>query len=93
MDDCEVLPYSSEMVPVFRSEVDSIHILAVWVRVPRLFLQFFNKAFLARIRDRLGRTLRIDETTLIAYRSQYALINVKVDLDKPLLPNSDSCIE
>lgn len=62
--------------------------MAVWVRVPRLLPLYFNKNFLARIGDRIGKTLKVDETTLSSLRGQFAWVSVEVDLSK--LPNFGS---
>lgn len=54
--------------------------MSVWIRVPLLPPYFFNKQFLARIGDRVGKILRVDETTLTSARGQFARVSVEVDL-------------
>lgn len=71
--------------PSFDPKVDSIKKLAVWVRVPKLPLQFFTKSFLARVGNRLGKTLRVDETTLMVAKGKYAHISIEINLEKLLV--------
>lgn len=77
--------------PAFDPEIDSIKWLVVWVQVPKLPLQFFNKNSLARVGDKLGKTLRVDETTLIASRGKYVWISVEIDFEKPLVAKFRFC--
>ncbi|CAN1128365.1 hypothetical protein LINPERHAP2_LOCUS4586, partial [Linum perenne] len=57
----------------------------VWARLPGLPLEYFDHAILKHIGDRIGKTVRIDNTTLEGCRGNFARISVEVDLSKPLL--------
>lgn len=70
--------------PDFDCDTAPISKISVWIHVPRLSMEFFDKEILARIGNKLGRTLRVDETTFNAERGQFARISVEVDLSKPL---------
>lgn len=77
--------------PSFYPKVDFIMKLIIRVKVPKLPLQFFNKNFLARVGIKLGKTLWVNETTLIASQGQYVLISVEIDLEKPLIAKFKFC--
>lgn len=70
--------------PDFDCDNASISKIPIWVCVPKLAMEFFDKDILARIGNSVGRTLRVDETTYNAERGQFARISVEVDLSKPL---------
>ncbi|CAN1130908.1 hypothetical protein LINPERHAP2_LOCUS6111, partial [Linum perenne] len=59
--------------------------LRVWVRLPGIPFEYFDRTILKLIGDRIGRTVRIDHTTLEGVRGNFARICVEVDLSKPLL--------
>lgn len=71
--------------PTFDAKAKLINNVAVWVRIPQLPIQFFNKKFLAKVGNCLGKTLRMDKNTLVATRRKYAHILIEVDLSKPLV--------
>ncbi|CAN1148712.1 hypothetical protein LINPERHAP2_LOCUS16637 [Linum perenne] len=71
--------------PYFRPEDASLTTLRVWVRLPGLPLEYFDYGILKRIGDRIGTTVRMDQTTLEGARGNFARICVEVDLSKPLL--------
>ncbi|CAN1148093.1 hypothetical protein LINPERHAP2_LOCUS16254 [Linum perenne] len=71
--------------PHFRPEDSSLSTLRVWVRLPGLPLEYFDAAILSTIGDKIGKTIRIDYTTLQGNRGNYARICVEVDISKPLL--------
>ncbi|CAN1292134.1 hypothetical protein LINPERPRIM_LOCUS21431 [Linum perenne] len=74
-----------EWRPYFRPEETSLSTLRVWVRLPGLPFEYFDRSILKLIGDRIGRTVRIDHTTLEGTRGNFARICVEVDLSKPLL--------
>ena len=75
-----------EWVPNFVPEEDHITKLTAWVRIPKLSVEYFNKSFLLhKIRQKIGRVLKIDSTTENVERGQYTRMCVEVDLTKPLL--------
>ncbi|CAN1153892.1 hypothetical protein LINPERHAP2_LOCUS19690 [Linum perenne] len=71
--------------PYFRLEDSTLSTLRVWVRLPGLPFEYFDYNILQRIGDRIGKTVRIDHTTLEGTRGNFARICVEVDLSKPLL--------
>ena len=75
-----------EWVPNFITEEDHITRLTAWVRIPRLSVEYFNKSFLLeKIGKKIGRVIRVDDTTANVERGQYTRLCVDVDLTKPLL--------
>ncbi|CAN1181524.1 hypothetical protein LINPERHAP2_LOCUS35448 [Linum perenne] len=74
-----------EWRPYFRPEETFLSTLRVWVRLPGLPFEYFDNSVLKIIGDRIGRTVRIDHTTLEGSRGNFARICVEVDLSKPLL--------
>lgn len=71
-------------VPNFDVDAASISKIAVWVCVPKFPLEFFDKESLSKVGNAIGKTLRVDETTLFTIRCQYAKIGIEIDLSKPL---------
>lgn len=57
----------------------------VWVRVPRLPLEFFNDKFLMRVGDKLGKAVKVDGNTIMVSRGKYARVCVEIDLHQPLI--------
>ncbi|CAN1133109.1 hypothetical protein LINPERHAP2_LOCUS7459 [Linum perenne] len=57
----------------------------VWVRLPGLPFEYFDANILQMIGDSIGKTVRIDHTTLEGSKGNFARMCVEVDLAKPLL--------
>jgi len=75
-----------EWVPNFVPDEDRVTRLTAWVRIPRLSIKYFNKSFLLeKIGKKIGRVIRVDDTTANVERGQYTRLCVDVDLTKPLL--------
>ncbi|CAN1121713.1 hypothetical protein LINPERHAP2_LOCUS921 [Linum perenne] len=74
-----------EWRPYFRPEETLLSTLRVWVRLPGLPFEYFDSSILRLIGDRIGKTVRIDYTTIEGSRGNFARICVEVDLSKPLL--------
>ncbi|CAN1178493.1 hypothetical protein LINPERHAP2_LOCUS33702 [Linum perenne] len=74
-----------EWRPYFRPEETLVTTLRVWVRLPGIPFEYFDETILKLIGDRIGRTVRIDHTTLEGTRGNFARICVEVDFSKPLL--------
>ena len=73
-------------MPNFVPEEDTITKLTTWVRIPKLSVEYFNKNFLLyKIGQKIGRVLKVDNTTATVERGQYTRLCVEVDLTKPLL--------
>lgn len=57
-----------------------------WVRFPELPLELFDEEVLYAMGNTLGKTVKIDHTTLVATRGKYARTCMEIDLSKPLIP-------
>lgn len=60
--------------------------VAVWVRIPELPLELYNKKFLTRLGASFGMLLKVDQLTSIHSRGKFARICVEMDLEKPVVP-------
>ncbi|KAI9125684.1 hypothetical protein K1719_003102 [Acacia pycnantha] len=60
--------------------------VAVWVRIPDLPMEFCTVEALGMIGNMIGRIIKIDRSTSIYDKGEFARICVEVDLQKPLLP-------
>ncbi|CAN1193094.1 hypothetical protein LINPERPRIM_LOCUS28163 [Linum perenne] len=76
---------SEDWRPYFRPEDSSLLTLRVWIRLPGIPLEYFDYSILKRSGDRIGKTVRVDHTTLEGSRGNFARLCVEVDLSKPLL--------
>ncbi|CAN1134646.1 hypothetical protein LINPERHAP2_LOCUS8395 [Linum perenne] len=74
-----------EWRPYFQPEETFLSTLRVWVRLPGIPFEYFDNTILKLIGDRIGKTVRIDHTTLEGTRGNFTRICVEVDLSKPLL--------
>ncbi|CAN1179094.1 hypothetical protein LINPERHAP2_LOCUS33999 [Linum perenne] len=74
-----------EWRPYFRPEDSALSKLRVWIRLPGIPLEYFDYSILKRTGDRIGKTVRIDHTTLEGFLGNFARLCVEVDLSKPLL--------
>ncbi|XP_028800282.1 uncharacterized protein LOC114755557 [Neltuma alba] len=71
--------------PNFRSDRATIDKVAVWVRLPKIFMEYYDKEALTIIGNRIGKTIRIDMNTSCQLRGHYARICVLVELGKQLM--------
>ncbi|XP_054816845.1 uncharacterized protein LOC129316441 [Prosopis cineraria] len=58
--------------PRFKPESAAIDKVAVWVRVPRVFLEYYDMDALTYIGDRIGKTIKVDMNTSCHLRGHYA---------------------
>lgn len=58
-------------VPNFVPESAEITTLPVWVRFPFLPVEYYNERWLRRAGDRIGKTLKVDDTTRAASRGKF----------------------
>ncbi|GKV23277.1 hypothetical protein SLEP1_g33025 [Rubroshorea leprosula] len=72
--------------PAFNPEKAAFTTTAIWARLPRLPIEYYDVKILERIGKLLGTPLRIDAHTASQSRGQYARICIQVDLDEPLVP-------
>ena len=71
--------------PNFNPNVATIEKVAVWIRLPDLAMEYYDNTVLWKIGNHIGKTLKVDRTTSVHIRGNYARICVEVDLTKPLL--------
>ena len=69
----------------FRSSKATIDKVAVWVRLPSIFLEYYDREALSFIGDRIGATIKVDINTSNQLRGHYARLCVLVDLTKQLM--------
>lgn len=69
--------------PNFMVEDGQIKALPIWVRFPLLLVEYYNTSWLHDVGIQIGRTLRVDQTTLNVYRGRYARICVEVISQNP----------
>lgn len=56
----------------------------VWVRLPRLPIEFYDGIVLGKIGNSIGKLLHIDACTSSTIRGRYARLCVQVPLDQPI---------
>ena len=82
--------------PEFSVGEDTPRRIAVWVRIPRLPIEYYDKHILWRIGNKLGKTIKVDyntfrqrglpqEESLITERGKFARICTEVNLQKVLI--------
>ena len=72
-------------VPDFRPSEASVNTVAVWVRLPELPVEYYDKESLLLIGHALGPVLRVDFNTASGNRGRFARLCIQLDLDKPLI--------
>ncbi|KAI9128538.1 hypothetical protein K1719_000021 [Acacia pycnantha] len=60
--------------------------IAVWVRIPDLPMEFCTVESLGIIGNMIGKMIKIDRSTSIYDKGEFARICVEIDLQQPLLP-------
>ncbi|XP_021737483.1 uncharacterized protein LOC110703993 [Chenopodium quinoa] len=71
--------------PNFIPKEASISVLTVWVRIPNLSIEYFDKEFLKKIGSKIGKVIRVDKSTTYAERGQFTRLSFEIDLAKTLL--------
>ncbi|XP_028751730.1 uncharacterized protein LOC114711487 [Neltuma alba] len=71
--------------PRFNPAKATIDKVAVWVRLPRISLEYYDEEALTIIGNRIGETLKVDVNTSCQLRGHYARICVLIDLGKQLM--------
>lgn len=59
--------------------------MAVWVRIPRLLVEYFREDVIKSVLENVGKPLKLDRTTVGVERGRFARAAVEIDLDKPLV--------
>ncbi|GKV16725.1 hypothetical protein SLEP1_g27324 [Rubroshorea leprosula] len=70
--------------PNFRPSHAKAPKTAIWVHFPELPTEYYQEPILRLLGNKVGRTIFVDETTLLATRGQYAKVCVEVNLAEPL---------
>ncbi|XP_028760838.1 uncharacterized protein LOC114719495 [Neltuma alba] len=71
--------------PRFNPAKEKIDKVAVWVRLPRVSLEYYDEEALTIIGNRIGETIKVDMNTSCQLRGHYARMCVLVDLGKQLM--------
>ena len=72
-------------IPDFRPSEAAVNTVAVWVRLPELPVEYYDKESLLLIGQALGPVLRVDFNTASGARGRFAKLCIQLDLDKPLV--------
>ena len=72
-------------VPNFVAEEAPIKTLTAWVRIPHLYVEYFDRNFLMKIGEKIGKVIKINRNTESKDRGQYVRFYIEWDLTKPLL--------
>lgn len=82
--------------PEIRPFEESIKRIAAWIRIQDLPIEYYDKHFLWKLGNKVGKTLKVDVHTIrenqnggdinITERGRFARISVKLNLDKKLIP-------
>ncbi|KAI3883878.1 hypothetical protein MKX03_017341 [Papaver bracteatum] len=72
--------------PNFKSSIASVNTSVVWDRLPELPLEFFDKYVLEKVGAKIGRLIKVDNTTELVLRGRYARVCVEIATSKPLVP-------
>ncbi|XP_019253928.1 PREDICTED: uncharacterized protein LOC109232625 [Nicotiana attenuata] len=67
--------------PNFLLAESKLAITTIWMRLPQLSTEFYDRAFLEKMENRVGKLLKIDTCTSTTLRERYARICVQVLLD------------
>ncbi|KAI3871594.1 hypothetical protein MKX03_005777 [Papaver bracteatum] len=72
--------------PEFKPTSVKFSTTIVWIRLPELPIEFFDKEVLFKIGNRLGKPIKVDYTTENMIRGRFARLCVEIELLKPLIP-------
>ena len=70
--------------PYFKASEAKLSSMAVWVKLPDLPIEFYDREVLKKIGEAIGLVLRIDFYTASESRGSYARLCIQIDLEKPL---------
>ncbi|XP_016164986.1 uncharacterized protein LOC107607562 [Arachis ipaensis] len=73
--------------PLFIPKENEVQKVAVWVRIPNLPTELYNRYFLWKVGKSIGTMLKVDEHTSIHSRGKFARICVEIDIRKKLVPS------
>nr|POE69938.1 hypothetical protein CFP56_57742 [Quercus suber] len=70
--------------PDFKPSEVNISLVALWIRLNELPIEYYNSEALQIIGNTIGRVLRIDTHTTNESRGRFARLCIQVDIEKPL---------
>lgn len=73
--------------PKFRPHAETVTSTLVWVRFPNIPPELLEEENLSSMGDMIGRTIKVDSTSLTGLRGRFARVCVEVDLAAPLIPS------
>lgn len=76
----------SKWQPYLNPSESKIENTLVWLRLPGLPVEFFNKELLMEIGSVVGRPVKVDDYTISGTRGKYARVCVELDLSRTLVP-------
>lgn len=62
------------MASIFRLAFDQIHMRLVWLRFPQIPLEFFQKDFLLRLGNLVGKVVKVDFMIVVAMWEKLARV-------------------
>lgn len=69
-----------EWCPNFYPSKASLEKVAVWVQLSGLPIEYYDERVLKALGNKIGKTVKVDKTTLRQDRGKYARMCVEVDL-------------
>lgn len=73
--------------PMFKPAMETMKKTLVWVRFPGIWPEFLDEEILTQLGDMVGKTIKVDKTSLTGIRGKFGRCCVEVDLSAPLLPS------
>ena len=71
--------------PNFRPSLANLSLVAIWICLPKLPIEYYDHSVLREIGEAIGPILRIDTHTVVESRGCFAKLCVQVSLDKPIV--------
>ena len=72
-------------MPNFKPSTANVSLVAVWVRLLELPIEYYEPSILRDLGNATGLILKIDTHTATETRGRFATLCVQIDLDKPLI--------
>lgn len=70
--------------PNFKPSVANVATIAIWIRLSKLPIEYYDLEVLKQIEKSIRNVLRIDTHTASESRGRYARLCIQVDVEKPL---------
>lgn len=71
--------------PNFRPSMANVSAVVVWVRLPKLPIEYYEPSVLRELGQAIGPVLRVDTHTAAETRGHFARICVQINFEKPLI--------